>query len=355
MAWAVAAVVTLLAAGCSSGDPASPDVQSAAVSTQDVATGLDVPWGISFLPDGTALIAERDTGVITHLTAPGQLREVGGVAGVAPRGEAGLLGVAVSPNFAQDQTVFAYLTTDADNRVVATRFDGDTLTDQRPILTGIPAAAIHDGGRILFGPDGKLYVTTGDAGNSGLAQDKSSLGGKILRIDPDGAIPADNPDPASPVWSYGHRNVQGLAWDGQGRAWATEYGASTWDEVNLIEPDGNYGWPEAEGQAGIPGLIDPQVQWRTSDASPSGMAYADGSLWVAALRGERLWQLPVGADGQLGEPVAHFVEDFGRLRTVAAAPDGALWFTTSNQDGRGDPRDGDDRVISVRPETLTGG
>lgn len=354
-AWWVAAVVVALIAGCSPGDSSSREVQSTAVSTQDIATGLTVPWGVTFLPDGTALIAERDTGAVKHLTAPGQLREIGNVTGVVPRGEAGLLGLAVSPDFAQDQTVFAYFTADADNRVVATRFDGNTLTDQRPILTGIPAARIHDGGRIFFGPDGKLYVTTGDAGNSGLAQDKSSLGGKILRIDPDGSIPVDNPDPASPVWSYGHRNVQGLAWDAQGRMWATEYGANTWDEVNLIEPDGNYGWPEAEGRAGIPGLIDPQVQWGTGEASPSGLAYAAGSLWVAALRGERLWQVPISADGALGEPVGHFVEQYGRLRTVVAAPDGALWFTTSNRDGRGDPQEGDDRIVSVQPDALTGG
>jgi glucose/arabinose dehydrogenase len=311
---------------------------------QDVATNLDVPWGIAFLPDGSALIAERDSGAIKHMTAPGAVNQVGNVAGVAARGEGGLLGLATA-----GQTVFAYLTTGQDNRVVRMRFDGAAVTEQSPILTGIPAGSIHDGGRIAFGPDGKLYVATGESGNRALAQDRSSLGGKILRINPDGSIPPDNPDPASPVWSFGHRNIQGLAWDSAGRLWATEYGANRLDELNLIQPGGNYGWPMAEGRADTPGLIDPLVQWSTDDASPSGLAYFGGSLWVAALRGQRLFQIPVGADGSLGGPVPLFVGQYGRLRTVVAAPDGTLWFTTSNRDGRGSPRDGDDRILQFRP------
>jgi glucose/arabinose dehydrogenase len=310
----------------------------------DLATNLDVPWGITFLPDGSALIAERDSGAVKHMTAPGVVNQVGGVAGVAARGEGGLLGLATS-----GQTVFAYITTAQDNRVVRMRFDGGALTEQSPILTGIPAGSIHDGGRIAFGPDGKLYVATGESGNPELAQDWSSLGGKILRINPDGSIPSDNPGPGSPVWSFGHRNIQGLAWDSAGRLWATEYGANRLDELNLIRPGGNYGWPMAEGRADTPGLIDPVIQWSTDEASPSGLAYFGGSLWVAALRGQRLFQVPVGADGSLGDPAPLFVGQFGRLRTVVAAPDGALWFTTSNRDGRGSPRDGDDRILQFRP------
>ena len=310
----------------------------------DLATNLDVPWGIAFLPDGSALIAERDSGAVKHMTAPGVVNQVGGVAGVAARGEGGLLGLATS-----GQTVFAYITTAQDNRVVRMRFDGGALTEQSPILTGIPAGSIHDGGRIAFGPDGKLYVATGESGNPELAQDRSSLGGKILRINPDGSIPSDNPGPGSPVWSFGHRNIQGLAWDSAGRLWATEYGANRLDELNLIRPGGNYGWPMAEGRADTPGLIDPVIQWSTDEASPSGLAYFGGSLWVAALRGQRLFQIPVGADGSLGDPAPLFVGQFGRLRTVVAAPDGTLWFTTSNRDGRGSPRDGDDRILQFRP------
>ncbi|MGH3676498.1 MAG: PQQ-dependent sugar dehydrogenase [Mycobacterium sp.] len=310
----------------------------------DIATNLDVPWGIAFLPDGSALIAERDSGAVKHLSV-GAVNPVGSVAGVAARGEGGLLGLATS-----GQTVFAYLTTAGDNRVVRMGFDGGALTEQAPIFTGIPAGSSrHNGGRIAFGPDGKLYVATGEAGNPELAQDRTSLGGKILRINPDGSVPSDNPDPASPVWSYGHRNIQGLAWDSAGRLWATEYGANLLDELNLIEPGGNYGWPMAEGRADTAGLIDPVIEWGVDEASPAGLAFFGGSLWVACLRGQRLYRVPVGGDGALGDPAALFVGEFGRLRTVVPAPDGTLWFTTSNRDGRGSPRDGDDRILQLRP------
>ncbi len=309
----------------------------------DIATNLAVPWGIAFLGDGSALIAERDSAAVKHL-ASGAVTDAGAVAGVAPRGEGGLLGLATS-----GQTVFAYITTGQDNRVVRMRFDGGALTGQAPIFTGIPAGWRHDGGRIAFGPDGKLYVATGETGNTDLAQDPSSLGGKILRINPDGSIPSDNPDPASPVWSYGHRNIQGLAWDSAGRLWATEYGADRLDELNLIQPGGNYGWPMAEGRSDIAGLINPVIEWPVGDASPSGLAYFGGSLWVACLRGQRLYQIPVGGNGAVGEPAALFVGQYGRLRTVVPAPNGSLWFSTSNRDGRGSPRDGDDRILQFRP------
>jgi glucose/arabinose dehydrogenase len=338
---ALASVFTL-AIACAN-DPES-NGQPATGGPQDVATNLAVPWGIAFLPDGSALIAERDSGAIQHMPQPGVVNNVGGVPGVAARGEGGLLGLATA-----GQTVFAYLTTAQDNRVVTMRFDGSSLSEPAPILTGIPAGSIHDGGRIAFGPDGKLYVTTGEAGDPGLAQDRSSLGGKILRINPDGSIPGDNPDPASPVWSFGHRNIQGLAWDSGGRLWVTEYGANRVDELNLIQRGGNYGWPTAEGRADTPGLTDPAVEWGTGEASPSGLAYYGGSLWVACLRGQRLYRIPVGADGSVADPAPLFVGQYGRLRTVVAAPDGALWFTTSNRDGRGSPRDGDDQILQFRP------
>ena len=309
----------------------------------EIATNLAVPWGIAFLADGSALIAERDSAVVKHL-ASGAVTDAGTVAGVAPRGEGGLLGLATA-----GQTVFAYITTGSDNRVVRMGFDGTKLTGQTPIFTGIPAGSRHDGGRIAFGPDGKLYVATGEAGNTALAQDKSSLGGKILRINADGSIPSDNPDPASAVWSYGHRNIQGLAWDSGGRLWATEYGSNVVDELNLIRPGGNYGWPMAEGRSDTAGLINPVVEWPTGDASPSGLAYFGGSLWVACLRGERLYRIPVGGDGAVGGSAALFVGQYGRLRTVVGAPNGTLWFSTSNRDGRGDPRAGDDRILQLTP------
>jgi len=318
--------------------------QPPAAGPEAVATNLDVPWGIAFLPDGSALIAERDNGAIHHIPQPGVVNNVGGVPGVAARGEGGLLGLATS-----GQTVFAYLTTGQDNRVVRMGFDGKALTEPSAILTGIPAGSIHDGGRIAFGPDGKLYVTTGEAGDPALAQDRSSLGGKILRINPDGSIPQDNPDPGSPVWSFGHRNIQGLAWDSAGRLWVTEFGANRLDEVNLIQRGANYGWPTVEGRAETPGLIDPVIQWPVGEASPSGLAFFGGSLWVACLRGQRLYRIPVGGDGSLADPAPLFVGQYGRLRTIVAAPDGGLWFTTSNRDGRGSPRDGDDQILQFRP------
>ncbi|OBG23505.1 glucose sorbosone dehydrogenase [Mycolicibacterium celeriflavum] len=334
-----AAAMLVVACACDVESRGQPNV----APPTDIATNLDVPWGIAFLPDGSALIAERNSGAVKHLST-GAVNQVGVVAGVAARGEGGLLGLATA-----GQTVFAYITTAQDNRVVRMRFSGSALSEPSPILTGIPAGSVHDGGRIAFGPDGKLYVTTGESGNPDLAQDRSSLGGKILRINPDGSVPSDNPDPASPVWSFGHRNIQGLAWDSSGRLWATEYGANRVDELNLIQPGGNYGWPMAEGSADTAGLIDPAVQWGTGEASPSGLAFFGGSLWVACLRGQRLYQIPVGADGALGDSVPLFIGQYGRLRTVVAAPDGTLWFTTSNRDGRGSTRDGDDRILQFRP------
>ncbi len=356
---AAALLVGFAATGCqtdsSTGESAAtsaaqPPVAAPTVAAPTVvATELEVPWGIALLPDGAAVIAERDSGIIRRLQPNGDVTEVGEVPEVAARGESGLLGLAVSPAYTSDQTIFAYLTTDEDNRVVAVRYDGRSLGEPVPILTGIPAGSIHDGGRIAFGPDGKLYVTTGEAGDRPLAQDPSSLGGKILRINPDGTIPPDNPLSGSPVWSLGHRNVQGITWDDAGRLWATEFGANTWDEVNLIRPGANYGWPEVEGQADEAEFVDPVVQWPTDEASPSGVAYLVGSLWVAALRGERLWRIPVGGDGSLGEPQSLFAEEYGRLRTVVATPDGVLWFSTSNRDGRGSPAESDDRILAVRP------
>jgi glucose/arabinose dehydrogenase len=316
----------------------------------DLATGLSVPWGLTFLPDGSALVGERTTGDVHRVVSGADVLSVGTVPGVADDGEGGLLGLVVSPTFADDRLVYAYVTTNSDNRVLSLRLKAGQLTDATPILTGIPKASFHDGGRLMFGADGMLLVTTGDAGQPELAQDRTSLAGKILRITPEGTAPDDNPFPNSPVWSYGHRNVQGLALDDDGRLWATEFGSSAYDELNLIEPGANYGWPEVEGVGGsvsaANGFVDPQVTWPTSEASPSGLAWHDGVLYMGALRGERLWEIPVSGDGAQ-QPSPALEGELGRVRTVASAPDGSLWLTTSNTDGRGVPRDGDDRVVSV--------
>jgi glucose/arabinose dehydrogenase len=327
--------------------PGSPGGPPEVVDT--LVAGLEVPWGVDFLPDGDAVVTERISGRVDRVGADGEVTPVGTVAGAAPQGEAGLLGVAVSPDFETDRTLFLYLTTDTDNRVVRAELDGSRLGRTTVVLDGIPAGFIHDGGRIAFGPDGQLYVTTGETGNPELAQDPQSLAGKILRITPDGDPAPGNPDPDSPVWSLGHRNVQGLAWDDEGRLWASEFGDSTWDELNLVEKGGNYGWPEVEGAGGDPSYIDPQLVWPVDQASPSGLAFADGHLWMAGLRGERLWRIAVSADGKASRPRAFFGEEYGRLRTVAVAPDGLLWLTTSNRDGRGEPTPDDDRILRVRP------
>ena len=324
-------------------DARSPEVVDTLVEQ------LEVPWGVAFLPDGDAVVTERISGEVLRVAADGRTTSLGTVPGAAPEGEAGLLGVAASPTYDDDRTLFFYVTTGSDNRVLSAQLDGDGLGDPTVVLDGIPRGFIHDGGRIAFGPDGFLYVSTGETGDPELAQDPDSLAGKILRITPDGAPAPGNPDPDSPVWSLGHRNVQGLAWDDRDRLWASEFGDSTWDELNLVEKGGNYGWPEVEGTGGGDEFIDPQLVWPVEDASPSGLAYVDGHLWMAGLRGRRLWRIDVSEDGRASHPRAFFTEEYGRLRTVATTPDGMLWVTTSNRDGRGDPTPTDDRILLVRP------
>ena len=312
-----------------------------------VATGLDSPWGIAFLPDGSALVSERDKARIVHVTPQGDVTDVGAVAQVNGSGEGGLLGIALSPSYADDHTLFAYFTSGAENVVARLVLDADLrITDQQTVFDGIPSGPIHDGGRIAFGPDGFLYVGTGEAGRRDPAQDPDDLGGKILRLTPDGDPAPGNPAPGSPVWTLGHRNVQGLAWDARGRMWASEFGQNTWDELNRIDAGDNYGWPDVEGRAGKGDFHDPVRQWHTDVASPSGIAVAHGSVFMASLRGERLWQVPLLASGT-GRPRALLTQRYGRLRAVAEAPDGSLWVLTNNTDGRGSPRQGDDRIVRL--------
>ncbi|WP_374462376.1 sorbosone dehydrogenase family protein [Microtetraspora sp. AC03309] len=307
--------------------------------------GLAVPWAIAFLPGGDALITERDSARLLRVTPQGRSSEVGVIDGVSAQGEGGLLGVAVSPAYSTDHFVFVYFTANDDNRVVRYRYDGG-LSAPTPIVTGIPKGGIHNGGRLEFGPDGYLYASTGETGQEGLAQDKDSLGGKILRMTADGRPAPGNPF-GTLVWTYGHRNVQGMAWDPRGRMYATEFGQDTWDELNLIEKGHNYGWPVVEGFGGKGRFTDPLLTWRPAEASPSGLAYAGGSLWAVALRGQRLWQIPLSEDGAVRRPVARFTREYGRLRAITTAPGGSLWMGTSNRDGRGSPRPGDDRVLVV--------
>jgi glucose/arabinose dehydrogenase len=313
-----------------------------------IATGLNVPWGIAFLPGGDALVSERTTGRILRISPNGRRRRVVmRLPGVdTESGEGGLLGLAVSPGYAQDRLVYAYFTSRRDNRIVRFRLGGRP----RPVLTGLRRGTIHNGGRIAFGPDGKLYAGVGEAGLSSLAQNRRSLNGKILRMNPDGSVPGDNPFPGSLVWSYGHRNVQGLAWDSRGRLWATEFGQNELDEVNLIRRGRNYGWPEVEGRGSTAGgrFTNPRVTWTTSEASPSGAAIRRGTMYIGALQGESV--LRVRLNGTRARKRASLLRGrYGRIRTVERAPDGSLWVTTSNRDGRGSPRDGDDRILRIRP------
>jgi glucose/arabinose dehydrogenase len=225
------------------------------------------------------------------------------------------------------------------------------------VLTGIPRARIHNGGRLVFGPDGMLYVGTGDAGAAESAQDPESLAGKVLRLTPEGDVPDGNPTPGSPVWSRGHRNVQGLAFDAEGSLFASEFGPDRDDEINRIEPGANYGWPVVTGEAGEEGFVDPIFVRQPAEASWSGLAVLtdgaipqwEGDLLVAALRGERLWRLTLDDAGAIVESEELFVGELGRLREVVQAPDGALWVLTNNRDGRGDPADDDDRIIRIAP------
>nr|WP_311878098.1 PQQ-dependent sugar dehydrogenase [Microbacterium sp. A(2022)] len=303
---------------------------------------LEAPWSIAFHGDA-ALVSERDSARVLEIGETGEVHEVAVIDGVEPGGEGGLLGLAVS-----DGELFTYFTAQGENRVERRTIVGDagglSLGPATVVIDGIPAAGNHNGGRIAFGPDGMLYVTTGDAGDRDSAQDLDALSGKILRLTPEGEIPADNPFDDSPVYSYGHRNPQGIAWDAEGGMYASEFGQDTWDELNVIEPGGNYGWPEVEGIADDGDYIDPVQQWRPETASPSGIAVTGSSIVIANLRGERLRTVPLD---DLTAGTEQLVGEFGRLRDVVVGPGGDAWILTNNTDGRGDPSDGDDRILRL--------
>jgi glucose/arabinose dehydrogenase len=364
---AAALVLTMAVGGCSFGQP-KPDeageppkfpTPSATATPRNgndqqvaatvLAKGLRVPWGVAFLPDRGALVTERDSAKILKVgpeSGPDGLKvtTVQTLDEVDASGEGGLMGIAVSPNYDADKTVYVYYSTAQDNRIAKLTLGAEPV----PIVTGIPLSGIHNGGRLAFGPDGLLYATTGDASQRGLAQDLKSIGGKILRMTPDGKPAPGNPFRNSLIWSYGHRNVQGIAWDANKRLYAAEFGQNTWDEINLIQPGKNYGWPAVEGRASDPKYVNPLVMWSPREASCSGLAMVERILVAACLRGERLWSVEFTAAGTVfGQPRPLLVEEYGRLRTTVVAPDGSLWVTTSNHDGRGDPEADDDRIIRL--------
>lgn len=345
---AAPAVLALTLAGCSRGPEASrssdgvPDAAETAPLGEPtvIASGLEAPWSITF-HDTTALVSERDSGRILEVLDGGETREAGRIDGLRTGGEAGLLGLAV-----REAHLYAYYATDADNRIVRLPITGTpgalALGTPETILDGIPTADHHDGGRLAFGPDGMLYATAGDATDPGSAQDPESLSGKILRMTPEGAVPQDNPFPGSLVYTLGHRNPQGIAWDDEGTMYASEFGQETWDELNVIEAGGNYGWPEVEGAVGREEFIDPVQHWEPSEASPSGIAVAGDRIYIANLRGQRLREVPLADTSTAGEQL---VREDGRLRDVVRAPDGSIWVLTNTTDGRGDPGPDDDRIL----------
>ncbi len=304
---------------------------------------LNTPWALDFLPDGSMIFTERlgRVSVLQNKTV-----KLVGTISVSQITESGLMGVAVDPEFAQNRFIYLYYTNGAVNRV--SRFVlNDQLTNEQVLLDNIPSSPIHNGGRIKFGPDGKLYVTTGDAGNSNSAQDINSLGGKILRLNKDGTVPSDNPF-GNYVYSYGHRDPQGLAWNNAtGILYESEHGATMNDEINIITKGGNYGWPMYQGNSTASGYIAPLLVYTNFTLAPSGIAFYQNTLYVAGLRGTQLRKISLSSDGRsiMGEEALY--TNFGRLREVVERG-GDLYITTSNQDGRGIPQTGDDKIIKIK-------
>lgn len=322
-------------------------------SIQTTAEDLTIPWDIAFLGSGDFLVTERAG---TLLWMGSHVRQT--IAGVRHIGEGGLLGITLHPDFGHSQWIYLYLTTEDGeglrNRVERYTWQNGKLTERTEIVSGIPGAIYHDGGRIEFGPDGYLYITTGDATSEGLAQQTDSLAGKILRVKDDGSIPEDNPF-GNAVYSYGHRNPQGLAWDGAGRLWSTEHGRSGvrsgYDEINKIDRGKNYGWPVIQGSETKEGMESPVLHSGANDTwAPASLAFNSGSLFFGGLRAEALYEFRVSDQNPVLRK--HFVGEYGRLRTIRLGPDGYFYILTSNRDGRGSPESNDDRIVKIHPSAL---
>lgn len=331
-----------VAPAAAAGEPGAPTTLS---------TGWTIPWGTSWLPDGSgALVTERDDFRVWRVSEDGKDKKQLGTVPESQTtgGEGGLMGVAVDPDWATNHYVYVMHTSSEGNRVARMTYDGSTLTGYKPLLKGIKKNKYHNGGRLAFGPDGYLYATTGDAQDKPLAQDKDSLNGKILRMTRDGEPAPGNPF-GNHVYSLGHRNPQGIAFDDRGRLWEAELGDAKKDELNLIKPGKNYGWPTCEGDCSVAGMTNPKKTWGVAEASPSGVAVVDGAVYMAALKGKRLWRIPINADNEdVGTAKAYYVGEYGRLRAVTAVPGAkALWLSTTNADANGGQPDGSDKMFLV--------
>lgn len=325
----------------------SRDTDGDAVSV--VANNLETPWTIAFLPDGTRVVTERGGAIRVGDQQPAITVE-----GVVERGEGGLLGLAIHPDYTDNNRVYIYYTTERQGQLVnqvdrATLRDNELL-DRQPVLETTPGATTHNGGAIEFGPDGKLYIANGDAAQPDLAQDLESLAGKILRVNDDGSIPDDNPFDGSRVYSYGHRNPQGLAWDSDGRLWSVEHGPRANDELNLIEAGGNYGWPTITGTQTRREMRSPVATSGDSETwAPSRLVYVDGTLYFTGLRGQSLYRASIDGDSVSLERL--LANEYGRLRALAVH-DERLYVGTSNRDGRGQPDRQDDRILRIDVNDL---
>lgn len=317
-----------------------------------ITMSLEVPWAIAFLPNKDILFTER-TGSLKKLSN-GQVSSINKFSDVKVYGEGGLLGLALDPEFDNNHQIFLYYTYSGNgnntlNRVVRYKYQNNKLTDRKILIDKIPGAVYHNGGRLKFGPDEYLYITTGDSLNPSLAQNKNSLAGKILRITTDG-----KPAPGNPfnnlAYSYGHRNPQGLAWDNQGRLWETEHGNSATDEVNLIIKGANYGWPTIIGRQTRAGMQSPFAQSGAETWAPAGAVFLNNSLYYGGLKGEALFELKVENGNAI--ITKHLLQQLGRIRDVEIGPNNLLYITTSNRDGRGVIQPQDDKIIRVDPTQL---
>ncbi len=315
--------------------------------TEIVATNLEIPWEIVFLDNDVMLVAER-TGRLVKIEN-GQKQIIAQINDVKSEGEGGLLGMALHPNFPENKWLYLYMTVESDNgtknEVRKYVLGENGISDEEIILSGIEGAIIHNGGRLKFGPDGYLYVATGDANQSNLAQDTNSMAGKILRIKDDGSVPTDNPF-NNEIYSYGHRNPQGMAWDSLSQLWATEHGPSTMDEVNLIVAGGNYGWPEITGSETREGMITPVINSGTNETwAPSGMEIVDDWIYFVGLRGQNLYRMRARAENVELEKLLDGV--YGRMRFIRMGRDGYFYIGTNNTDGRGQPKSDDDKIVKI--------